>query len=215
MLTVYGRADSNNVQPVMWLIGELGLDHRRLDVGHRFKGTRTPEFLAMNPMGLVPVLKDGEDEPIAEMGAILRYLAARYGREDAFWPADASARAQVDRWAEWSKIEVMGAFQSPIFFAAVIAKPGRLDRTAFDAAVVKFDQRLAIAEARLGRHAYLAGDAFTLADIVFGAVLHRYFTMDVARPDLPNVTAYYERLTQREAYARHVMVSYDALRGTV
>ncbi|MER0237656.1 glutathione S-transferase family protein [Fulvimarina sp. MAC8] len=215
MITVYERSDSNNVQPVMWLIAELGLEHERLDVGHRFGGNRSPEYLAMNPMGLVPVVRDDDGEAISEMGAILRYLAARYGKDDAFWPSDPAARAQVDRWAEWSKIEIMGTFQAPVFFAKVIAKPESRNPEAIERALVHFHKRMDIAEARLGEADYLAGRDFSLADIVFGSVLYRYFALDIERPDYPNITAYYERLQARPAYAEHVMVSYDALEGTV
>ena len=75
MLTVYGRADSSNVQAVMWCIAELGLPHERYNIGHRFGGTNTPEFIAMNPSGMVPVLVDGEGFALWESSAILRYLA--------------------------------------------------------------------------------------------------------------------------------------------
>jgi glutathione S-transferase len=58
----------------MWCIGELGLPYRRYDVGHRYGGTDTAEFLALNPNGTVPVLSDEDSEPLWETGAILRYL---------------------------------------------------------------------------------------------------------------------------------------------
>ncbi|MGA2486061.1 MAG: glutathione S-transferase N-terminal domain-containing protein, partial [Roseiarcus sp.] len=99
MLTIWGRKTSSNVQAAMWCVGELGLAYRRHDIGHAYGGNRTPEFLAMNPNGLIPVLRDGDDEPIWETGAILRYLGAKYG-DDPFWPRDPAARAQVDKWAE-------------------------------------------------------------------------------------------------------------------
>ena len=78
MLTVYGRATSSNVQLVMWALAELGLAHERLDFGHVYGGTDTPEFRAMNPNGLVTVLRDGATV-IWESMAILRYLGARFG----------------------------------------------------------------------------------------------------------------------------------------
>jgi len=56
MLTVWGRKSSSNVQALMWCIGELGLPYERHDAGHRYGGTDTPEFLAMNPNGTAPVL---------------------------------------------------------------------------------------------------------------------------------------------------------------
>ena len=78
MLTVWGRKTSSNVQALMWCIGELGLSFRRHDVGHKYGGNGTPEFLAMNPNGTVPVIKDEDGEPLWETGAILRYLGNRY-----------------------------------------------------------------------------------------------------------------------------------------
>ncbi|MEE2951542.1 MAG: glutathione S-transferase family protein [Pseudomonadota bacterium] len=213
MLTIFGRADSNNVQAVMWLVGELGITHERRDIGQRFGGNRTPEFLAMNPMGLVPVIKDGEDAPIAETGAILRYLASRFGFDETFWPSAPAARAQVDRWAEWAKVEVAAAFQAPIFYPMVMVKPENRDPAAVEKALPRLNARLDIAEALLSAHSHLAGEAFTLADIVFGSLLYRYFTVEIARADRPALQRYYETLCARPAYREHVMVSYEALRG--
>ena len=98
MLTVWGRKSSSNVQAVMWCIGELGLAYRRHDVGHSYGGNDTPAFLAMNPNGTIPVLRDGDGPPLWESGAILRYLCGRYAAPS-FWPLDPIARAEVDMWA--------------------------------------------------------------------------------------------------------------------
>ena len=105
MLKVWGRRTSSNVQALMWSVGELGLAYERFDVGHRFGGLNTPEFLAMNPNGTIPVLRDDDGEPLWETGSILRYLANRYGRAP-YWPNDLAKRTRVDQWAEWSKINV-------------------------------------------------------------------------------------------------------------
>ena len=102
MLTVWGRKTSSNVQALMWCVGELGLPYNRHDAGHRYGGTDTPAFLSMNPNGTVPVLRDDGGEPLWETGAVLRYLAGRYGVPP-FWPAEGSARAQVDKWASGRK----------------------------------------------------------------------------------------------------------------
>ena len=118
MLKIWGRKTSSNVQAVMWTVGELGLAHQRYDFGHRFGGLDTPEFLAMNPNGLIPVLKDDDAEPLWESGAIVRYLASRYAKGP-FWPEDLAARAQVDKWAEWAKVNVSMSFTGPIFWRVV------------------------------------------------------------------------------------------------
>jgi glutathione S-transferase len=184
MLTVWGRNTSSNVQALMWCIGELSLPYNRHDVGHHYGGTDTPAFVAMNPNRTVPVLRDGDGEPIWETGAILRYLAACYGAAP-FWPVDGSERARIDKWAEWSKINVTLNFTGPIFWRVIRTAPADWDQVAIARAVEKLDSVLDIAEAQLSRNAFLAGDDFTLADIQFGHVLFRYFEIPITRPDRP------------------------------
>ncbi len=212
MLTVWGRRDSSNVQAVMWGVGELGLPYERHDVGHRFGGNDTPEFLRMNPTGLVPVVRDGEDPPLWESTAILRSLAGRHGAAP-FWPAEGAARARVDQWMVWSKLSVAGGFTEPVFWRVVRTPARERDPAAIARAVQALGRHLDVAEAQLARHPFLAGGDLTLADIVFGHVLHRYFAIDVARPEHPRVREYYDRLAGRPAYREHVMVSFDALRA--
>ena len=67
---------------------------------------------------------------------------------------------------------------------------------------------------RIGDGPWLAGEAFTFADIACGHILHRYFTLNWERPSLPALAAYYERLQSRPAYRRHAMMSYESLRGS-
>lgn len=210
-LTVWGRKTSSNVQALMWCIGELGLTFERHDIGHSHGGNDTPEFLAMNPNGLVPVLRDEDGPPLWETGAILRYLAARYG-QDSFWSADPLVRAAIDKWAEWAKINATLSFTGPIFWRVVRTAPSKQDPAAIAEAIDRFDRVLAIAEAQLAANPFLAGPDFTLADIQFGHILYRYYDIAIDRPSRPRVERYYQALTERPAYREHVMVSYDALR---
>jgi glutathione S-transferase len=69
-----------------------------------------------------------------------------------------------------------------------------------------------MADARLAKTDYLGGAAPCFADIIFGTLLYRYFTLDFERRKTPNLDAHYARLTRRPAYAEHVMVSYESLR---
>src|SRR5215468_4547469 len=96
-----GRRSSFNVQKVQWLLGELGLDFEQRELGGRFGGLDTPEFLTLNPNGRIPVLVDG-DVVVWESHAILRYLAATHGG-DSWWPRSAAARSFPDRWLDWSE----------------------------------------------------------------------------------------------------------------
>jgi len=211
MLEIWGRKTSSNVQALMWAVGELGLAHVRHDVGHRFAGTDTAAFGALNPNRTVPVLRDAGGPALWETGAILRYLAGRYGAGP-FWPDDPEARAQVDKWAEWAKLNVAMNFTVPVFWRVVRTGAAERDATAIAGAVAALESWLAIAEAQLARHDFLAGPDFTLADIQLGHVLFRYYDIDIPRAPLPALAAYAARLAARPAYREHVMVSYEELR---
>ena len=163
----------------------------------------------MNPNGLVPVVRDG-DLVLWESCAILRYLASRYG-DAPFWPADPVARAPIDMWAEWGKTTLVAGFTGPIFWPRVRTAAAKRDEAALTRALAKFDGVLALLEAQIGDGPWVMGEAFTLADIVCGHTLYRYFTIDVERPSRPGIDAYYARLTERPAFAEHVMVSYESL----
>ena len=103
MLKVLGRVTSINVRKVLWTADELGLAYEREDWGMPMRDPHTPEFLALNPNGLVPVLRDG-DFVLWESHPIIRYFAEKAGRDRLMpdRPADtredgAMARLAADR----------------------------------------------------------------------------------------------------------------------
>lgn len=213
MITVWGRATSSNVQIVMWAIGELGLAHRRLDVGHAYGGLDTPEYIAMNPHRLVPTIRDGEGPPIWESSACLRYLGASYGGE-AFWPTDAKRRAQLDMWAEWVRTSWQPVIAREVFWPLIRTPASQTNAAAIAEGVVKAGALAKLLDARLdGPDPYLGGEALSFADVMAGHLLYRYFDLPIERPSLPALEAYYARLQERPAYAEHVMVSYESLRA--
>ncbi|MDC9590153.1 glutathione S-transferase family protein [Xenorhabdus sp. XENO-10] len=218
MITVWGRKTSSNVQALMWCIGELGLSFTRYDIGHKYGGNNTAEFLAMNPNGTVPVIKDdnnndGNSTPIWETGAILRYLANRYAKPP-FWSEDLETRTHVDKWAEWSKINIALNFTAPIFWQVVRTAPQHQNQEEIAKAIDKLGSMLNIAEMQLEKQKFIAGDHFSLADIQFGHTLYRYFDIRINRPMHPALIGYYNRLTERPAFKKHIMVSYEELRVT-
>lgn len=209
MATIWGRATSSNVQIAMWAAAEVGLDVERIDAGGVYGGTDVPAFRAMNPNGLIPVLKDG-DLVLFESGAILRYLGAAYGSEN-FWPKEAAARAPLDVWAEWSKTTLYPVLISQVFWTLIRTPEAERDMDRLAESVSKLGELMSMAEARLGHDAYLGGDALCFADVSFGHTLYRYYTLAITRPSLPNLQRYYDRLSERPAYREHVMVDYSAL----
>lgn len=209
-MTVYGRATSSNVQAVMWGAAELGLAPERLDYGFNFGGTDSSEFRALSPHGLVPVLKDG-DTVVWESCAILRYLAARYGDGGAFWPADPAARARVDMWAEWGKTTLGPALLQRIFWPKVRLPASDRDEAALARDIAAFDGLLRLLADQMAGP-FVLGDDFTLADVVIGHLLYRWFSMDIERPANPAIEAYYDRLSERPAFAAHVMIDFAILK---
>lgn len=198
----------------MWAIAELGLLHERIDAGFTYGVVDSDQYLAMNPNGTVPTIQDGDHPPLFESGAIIRYLASEYG-DETFWPTTASARAPIDQWTEWAKLNIALEFTSPVFWQIVRIRKQRQNPELIRQGLDTFEKNLALADQRLQHHEFLAGDTFTPADIQFAHVLYRYFDLPVQRTDLPAVQAYYQRMTERGAFREHVMVSYEELRGTL
>lgn len=210
MLKIWGRNTSVNVQKVMWTVAELGLAHERVDVGGPFGGLDTPEFGALNPNRTIPVIED-DGFALWESNAIVRYLAANYGK-GGLAPADPKTFAIADQWSEWSNTVLYPDVIGTIFLSLIRVPAAERDHAAVAAAARRAGENLAIVDKVIAGRDYLGGDTPTIADITVGAMLYRYFTLDIARPELANVAAWYDRLAARPAYKEHVMIDYTHMR---
>ena len=210
MLKVWGRATSVNVQKVMWAVGEIGIAHERIDVGGRFGGLATPAYLAMNPNARIPTIED-DGVVVWESNAIIRYLAARYD-DGMLWARDPGARAQADAWMDWMQTTLAPDFYG-VFWAVVRTPAARQDRAAIKDLTARLTGHYALLDRQLAARPYLVGDRFSLADIAAGVTLYRYFAMEIERPPLSNLEAWYKRLQERPAFRDHVMISFEELRG--
>jgi len=211
MLTVYGRNNSFNVQKVLWFVEELGVECRHVPLGGSFGGTGTPEFLAKNPHGKVPLIEDGEDI-VWESHAILRYLADRYGRPD-FWSDDPGARAAADQWMEWCQCQIMQHFVDGVFWGFYRTPEAERDTLRVAASIERSNELYGFLDRFIADKRYLLGDALSLADIAIGATLYRYFNVGIPRPAMPNLERWYAALQARPAYRTHVMLPFDDLYG--
>jgi glutathione S-transferase len=210
MLKIWGRRNSSNVQKVMWLVGELGLEHAHISVGGKFGGLDDPAYRAMNPHGRIPVIRDG-DLVVWESQAILRYLAAQYGR-GVFWPESPAERSVADSWGDWGVTGPVADFNA--FFWAYFRTPeAERDWALIEKLRAGVATHFRVLDAMLGEREFLAGDRLSLADIPIGCALYRYFELDIGRPELPNLAAFSERLRSRPAYREHVMIPFEELRG--
>jgi glutathione S-transferase len=184
---------------VIWLLEELKIPFERVDVGGPFGGTGTPEYRAMNPLGVVPSLEE-DGFTLFESNVILRYLCNTHAPASvAFYPAEARERARVEAWMEFQQT-ALNRPQSIVFQGLVRIKPEDRDQAAIAAAITEAGGVWAILDARLAKHPYVVGETFSIADIAFGVHVHRWLNMTFERPPVPHLSAWYERLLERPAY---------------
>lgn len=196
MLKIWGRLSSVNVQKVVWCADELGLAYERVDVGGKFGGNDTPEYLAMNPNGLVPVLEE-DGFVLYESNAIVRYLAA-CDPAARLWPRDLRERADVDRWMEWQSTSYTQAMTA-IFWQLIRTPEAQRDAKAIEASRQKCERLTRILDAHLERREWLAAGRFSTADIVVGCAVHRWLHLPIDHAPCPNVRRWYETLKARPA----------------
>ena len=199
MLTVHHLGKSQS-ERIVWLCEELGLPYE-LKVYDRDKVTRLapPDYKALHPLGAAPVIDDN-GLVLAESGAIVEYLTARYGKSRLVLAPDHPDYGQFVYWLHFAngtlqpatgRNMILGRLNLPDDNAVLRAMKGRLDLA------------LGLVEARLGEADYLAGRDLTTADImiVFTLTTMRLFLPFDLKP-YPNIRAYLARVGQRNAYRR-------------
>jgi glutathione S-transferase len=205
MIKLWGRTNSSNVMKVIWLLEELGLHYERTDAGAQFGRTGTPEYRAMNPLGLVPSIEDGSFH-LFESNAILRYICNAHAPGSAFYPPAPQPRATVEAWMEFQQT-ALNRPQGVVFWGLARTPPEKRDNAAIEAGAKDAAQMWGIIDARLAHQPYVAGDALTLADMTFGPHVHRWMVLPVpSRPEHPHLHAWYERLLARPAFKTHVAI---------
>lgn len=200
MLTVYGEGRGLRV---VWLLEEMGLPYRLRPVDLLSGPENDAEFLAINPAGFIPALKDG-DAAMVESIAIMEYLIARYGPTPLAPPADHPAFPAYQQFLHLGE----AGLAASIYFvsgARNIAPEAERDNWSARQAMEVFESRLTLVSRQLARSPYLAGEAFTAADIsvAYALILARRnagVVLGEAEAD------YMARVTGREAFRRTMEV---------
>ena len=204
MLKIWGRTNSVNVQKVMWCVGELRLGHERIDAGMAFGKNNEDWFLALNPNGRVPLIDD-EGFTLWESNSIVRYLAAKHDL-GGLYPESLTERADAERWMDWL-LTVLNGPMTVVFWNLVRTPEGQRDMAQVAQGVKESRAAFAMLDKQLSGRDYVLGEQLTMADIPVGAMTYRWYAMpEIERPDLPNLQAWYERLSQRPAFRQHVML---------
>jgi glutathione S-transferase len=199
MLTVHHLGKSQS-ERIVWLCEELGIPYE-LKIYDRDPVTRLapPEYKALHPLGAAPVITDG-DLVLAESGAIIDYIVARYGKGRLVLAPDNPNFAQFVYWFHFAN----GTLQPATGRNMIL---GRLnlpdDNPMLRAMKARLELALGLVQARLAKVDYLAGSEFTTADImiVFTLTTMRLF-LPFALGPYPAILAYLQRIGKREAYQR-------------
>ncbi len=156
----------------------------------------------MNPNGLVPTLEEEDGFLLWESNSIVRYLAGKHGA-GTLEPKDARARALASQWMDWQLTVVAPAMQAA--FMGLIRTPAeKRDHATIDASKKKTAEVMGMLEAHLAKHAYAAGDAFSMGDIPVGVMTYRFRALVPERPAMPSLERWYAALEAREPFRTHV-----------
>lgn len=202
MLHVWGRANSINVQKVMWAASELGLETTRTDLAGAFGGNREPYYLAMNPNGLVPTIEDGPVR-LWESNAIVRYLAHQYG-QGTLEPSEPVAFGRAQQWMDW-QITTLGPALTPGFWQIVRTPKEKQDAKVIETSRANSISAVQILDAQLGDTQYLAGDAFSMADIPASIFGYRIDALYKDRPPAPNFDRWFGAIRKRPGFKQHIL----------
>lgn len=194
-IRLYRVAISGHAHRVELFLSLLGLPFERVEIDLAAKAHKTPEFLAMNAFGQVPVIQDG-DVTLADSNAILVYLARRYAQDaDAWMPTEPVAAAAVQRW--------LSVAAGPLAFGPAAARVIQLFKRpdSPDAAIDRAHALFAVMEQQLAHSTFLTGNAPTLADIANYSYIAHAPEGNVSLQPYPRLRAWLARI---EALPRFV-----------
>jgi len=202
MLEIWGRKNANQVIQVLWTLAELEIDYQRHSIGTQNGDLETEEYKSLNPNSKIPTIRDN-GFVMWESHAIIRYLARQYGL-GTLYPDDPQKAAMSDQWMTWSTDSFMGTF-FPVFWQLVRTEESERDYKKIAEMAKQSSEILQILEDHLVKNNFVAGEQFTYGDIPLGVLIHKYFVLDIERPSLPGIEAWYERLSIREPFQEHAM----------
>jgi glutathione S-transferase len=181
MLKLYGGARSR-ASIVQWYLEELGVPYEFVMLDMMAGEHRQPSFLAINPMGKVPAMVDG-DLQLWESGAILLYLTEKYGSA----PLTLEQRAEFAQW---------------VLFANATLGPGIFVEANREKEMPRLFGPL---NDRLANQAFLMGDTFTVADAAVGSILsYMPIMLKIDFAGYPALQAYVKRITERPAFQKTI-----------
>ncbi|MDN7206201.1 glutathione S-transferase family protein [Klebsiella pneumoniae] len=229
MITLWGRNNSTNVKKVRWVLEELDLPYQQILAGLEFGLNHDPEYLAMNPNGLVPLLKDDATGVVVwESNTIIRYLAAQYG-VDRLWLAAPAQRAQGEKWMDWSNGTLslwlaapaqraqgekwmdwsngtLSPAHRPVLMGLVRTPPEQRDPAAIAAGISACEALFAMLDDELAKMPWLSGEQFGLGDIAVAPFVYNLLSILDSWQPRPHLQRWYQQISQRPAWREVVQI---------
>jgi glutathione S-transferase len=195
MYTLHGMTGSGNCYKPALLLTQLGIGFRWVEVDLLHGATRTPEFLAKNPNGKVPLLELPDGRLLAESNAMLCYLA----EGSALLPADRYARAKVLEWLFFEQYS-HEPFIATVRFWVHYLNQAEARREKIAEAMPRGYAALGVMERQLTHAPFLAGADYTIADIALYAYTHVADQGGYVLDDYPAIRAWIERVAQQPGF---------------
>jgi glutathione S-transferase len=192
-LRIYGIARTRAFR-ALWVAKELGLDYEHIPVEIGDAGARTPEFLAINPNGRLPVIVDG-GFVLSESLAITLYLAKKHSN-GGLYPGSLEDEARAWQWTFWAVTEVDRGVNIWSLHAVRLPEAER-DAAKRDEALSVLKAPFKVLDGALAGRRWLVGNDFTVADLNVAAIVSRAIEMDLSA--VPNLKAWLTRCLERPA----------------
>jgi len=203
-MKIWGRRNSTNVKKVLWCAEELGIQYEQIDAGGAFGKVSEPEYRALNPNGLIPTVQEDDGFVLWESNAIIRYLAVEYGNSS-LYPEKARQRACIDQWMDWGSSSIAPPYRD-IFVNLIRTPADKRNLQAVESGMKRCEQLFEIADKALDKQAYFGSDTFSIADISIGPYIYAWLELPIQRPRYAHLLSWYERLKNRPAFAKTVML---------
>jgi glutathione S-transferase len=199
MYKLYDFLPSGNGYKVRLLLTQLQIPFESIELDILNQETRTPEFLAKNPNGKIPLLEIAPDKFISESNAILYYLS----QETAYFPQDKYEQAQVMQWVFFEQYSHEPYIATPRFWISVLKQADKYREQ------IAYKQKwgyaaLNVMEQQLKKHDFFVGEKYTIADISLYAYTH---VATEGGFDLTKFTAVLDWLERIKSQPRHILIT--------
>jgi glutathione S-transferase len=196
MYTLYSMRRSGNCYKVRLALAQLDIAHELVEIDILKGETRTPEFLAMNPSGHVPLLRVADNRHIAESNAILWYIAGH----TPLVPDDRADRAEMLQWMFFEQHSLEPNIGAAYFWLTLIKGGRDLQQHALEDWMQEGYRALGVMEKHLTRHDFFAANTYTIADIALYAYTHMAHQCDFDLSLFPAVRSWLARVSDQPGH---------------